>query len=194
MVAGDYTELTDEEREGLKLKWVKTRADLNRAEAENIAKAVAYVYQSRLRAKTIISEEWLRRLHKRMYGDVWSWAGKYRATDKNLGVPRHEVASSLAQHIDNASFWLTNATYEYDELAIRFGHRLVWIHPFPNGNGRWHRLASDALIMSLGGARFTWGGVGELTGQGPIREQYIRAIKAADGYDFGELLTFARQE
>lgn len=194
MVAGDFTELSDEEREGLKPKWVKTRADLNRAEADNIAKAVTYVYQSRLRPRTIISESWLRRLHKRMYEDVWNWAGMYRRTDKNLGVPKHEVASSLAQHVDNASFWLTNATYRHDELAIRFGHRLVWIHPFPNGNGRWHRLASDALIISLGGARFSWGGAGELTEQSPMREQYIRAVKLADEYDFSELLTFARQE
>jgi Fic-DOC domain mobile mystery protein B len=194
LVDGDFTELSDEERAGLKPKWIKTRADLNRAESQNIADAVAWVYQSRLRAKVIVSEAWLRQLHRRIYGEVWSWAGKYRTTDKNLGVPKHEVVSSLAQHIDNASFWLTSDIYEHDELAIRFGHRLVWIHPFPNGNGRWHRLASDALIMSLGGTRFTWGGAGELAEQSPMREQYLRAIRLADGQDFSKLLMFARQE
>jgi Fic-DOC domain mobile mystery protein B len=193
LVAGDFTELSDDERTGLRLKSVRTRADLNRAESRNIADAVTYVYQSRLRANVIVSESWLRQLHKRMYGDVWSWAGKYRTSDKNLGVPKHEVVSSLAQHIDNASFWLANAVYSPDELAIRFGHRLVWIHPFPNGNGRWHRLASDALIMSLGGPRFTWGGAGELTEQSSVREQYLRAIRRADDHDFSELLAFVRQ-
>ncbi len=135
-------------------------------------------------------------LHRRMYDQVWAWAGQYRTTDRNLGVPYWQVRADMRDLEADAGAWLADASaarYSNDECAIRFGYRLVVIHPFPNGNGRWSRLASDALIVALGGARFTWGGA-SLGEPGLIRRDYIAALQAADSAgDFGPLLTFARR-
>jgi Fic-DOC domain mobile mystery protein B len=192
----DATPLTDEERQGLRLP-VLTRKELNRAEAENISRAMTWLFLSRrqLRPGSVTREAWLKRLHWRMYDQVWTWAGLYRTTDRNLGVPYWHIRVGMRNLEADAQAWLadTSATrFSDDERAVRFGYRLVAIHPFPNGNGRWSRLASDALIVALGGHRFTWGGA-SLTDTGQLRRSYITALQAADTVgDFGPLRAFAR--
>ena len=193
----DATPLTDAERTGLLLP-VLTRQELNRAEAENISQAMSWLFLSRrrLRPEPVTSEDWLRGLHRRMYGDVWAWAGKYRTADRNLGVPFWQVRADMRNALDDVRAWLgdtTTARYSDDECAIRFGDRLVLIHPFPNGNGRWSRLASDALIVALGGVRFTWGST-SLTEPYAARREYIAALQSADADgDLGPLLAFSRK-
>lgn len=195
-VPPDATPLTEEERTGLRLP-VLTRAELNRAEAENISLAMLWLFQSRrrLRPDAVIRQEWLVRLHKRMYDQVWKWAGRYRTSDRNLGVPYWRIRVDMRDLEADAEAWLADAApdrFTADECAIRFGHRLVVIHPFPNGNGRWSRLAADALVVALGGKRFTWGGR-SLTEAGQLRREYIAALQAADHTgDFGRLIEFAR--
>ena len=190
------TPLTEAERQGLLLP-VLTRAELNRAEAANISDAMSWLFLSRrpLRPESVTDEAWLMRLHRRMYGQVWAWAGQYRTADRNLGVPYWQVRMDMRVLRDDARAWLADTTgerYGDDECAIRFGYRLVVIHPFPNGNGRWSRLASDALIVALGGTRFSWGAA-SLTEPGTTRRDYIRALQAADsGGDLGPLVAFAR--
>lgn len=198
LVAGpaDATPLTEAERQGLMLP-VLTRAELNRAEAENISHAMSWLFLSRrrLRPELVTDEEWLKRLHRRMYGDVWAWAGQYRTTDRNLGAPYWQIRVDLRNLLNDVAAWLSDTSasrYGTDECAVRFGYRLVVIHPFANGNGRWSRLASDALSVALGGRRFTWGGI-SLTTQGTQRRAYIAALQTADTRgDFGPLLAFAR--
>jgi Fic-DOC domain mobile mystery protein B len=191
------TPLTDEERQGLRLP-VLTRDELNRAEAENITRAMSWLFFSRrrLQPELVTREAWLRRLHGRMYDQVWAWAGQYRTTDRNLGVPYWQVRVDMRNVEADAGEWLADSgatRYSNDECAIRFGYRLVVIHPFPNGNGRWSRLASDALIVALGGSRFTWGGA-SLANPGVLRRDYIAALQAADADgDFQPLLTFSRR-
>ena len=191
------TPLTDEERQGLRLP-VLTRDELNRAEAENITRAMSWLFFSRrrLQPESVTREAWLRRLHRRMYDQVWSWAGQYRTTDRNLGVPYWQVRVDMCNAEADVGEWLADsraARYSNDECAIRFGYRLVVIHPFPNGNGRWSRLASDALIVALGGPRFTWGGA-SLASPGVLRRDYIAALQAADAEgDFQPLLAFSRR-
>jgi Fic-DOC domain mobile mystery protein B len=191
------TPLTDAERQGLLLP-VLTRTELNRAEAANISDAMSWLFLSRrrLRPESVTDEDWLMRLHRRMYGQVWAWAGQYRTADRNLGVPYWQVRMDMRVLRDDAAAWLadtTGARYGADECAIRFGYRLVVIHPFPNGNGRWSRLASDALIVALGGTRFSWGAA-SLTEPGTTRRDYIGALQAADsGGDLGPLVAFARR-
>jgi len=193
----DGTPLTDEEGQGLRLP-VLTRDELNRAEAENISRAMSWLFLSRrrLQPELVTREAWLKRLHRRMYDQVWSWAGHYRTTDRNLGVPYWQVRIDMCDLEADASAWLSDtsaARYGNDECAIRFGYRLVAIHPFPNGNGGWSRLASDALIVALGGSRFTWGGT-SLAEPGTVRRDYIAALQAADtDGDFQPLLTFSRR-
>jgi Fic-DOC domain mobile mystery protein B len=190
------TPLTDGERQGLRLP-VLTRQELNRAEADNINQAMTWLFFSRrrLRPESVTGEAWLRQLHWRMYAQVWSWAGRYRTTDRNLGVPYWQIRMDMRDAEADARAWLAGggpARFSDDECAVRFGYRLVVVHPFPNGNGRWSRLASDALIVALGGRRFSWGGAG-LTEPGQLRRSYIAALQAADTEgDFGPLLAFAR--
>ncbi len=193
----DATPLTQAERQGL-LVPALTRAELNRAEAQNIGRAMSWLFLSRrrLRPESLTDEEWLKRLHRRMYGEVWAWAGQYRTADRNLGVPYWQVRVDMRNLLDDARAWLADTTasgYGSDECAIRFGYRLVAIHPFANGNGRWSRLASDALVVALGGTRFTWGGT-SLTEPGSLRREYIAALQAADtDGDLGPLVAFARR-
>ena len=191
------TPLTEAERHGLLLPAL-TRAELNRAEAANISDAMSWLFLSRrrLRPELVTDEEWLKRLHRRMYGQVWAWAGQYRTADRNLGVPYWQVRVDIRGILGDVRAWLADPTesrYGDDECAIRFGYRLVVVHPFPNGNGRWSRLASDALIVALGGTRFSWGAA-SLTEPGRLRREYITALQTADSRgDLGPLLAFARQ-
>ncbi len=191
------TPLTDAERQGLLLPAL-TRAELNLAEAANISDAMSWLFLSRrrLRPETVTGEEWLKRLHHRMYGQVWAWAGRYRTADRNLGAAYWQIRMDISDVIGDARAWLgdsTPARYGDDECAIRFGYRLVVVHPFPNGNGRWSRLVSDALIVALGGTRFSWGGAA-LTEPGQLRRDYITALAAADtDGDLEPLIAFARR-
>jgi len=189
------TPLTDAELNGLRLP-ILTRAELNIAEAQNIGRAVSWLFSPRrLRPESVTREAWLKNLHRRMYGEVWTWAGQYRTTDRNLGVPYWQIREDMHNLEADVQAWLADSTperYGDDECAVRFGYRLVAIHPFPNGNGRWSRLASDALILALGGTRFTWGGA-SLIEPSKMRRNYIAALQAADtDRDFRALIEFAR--
>jgi Fic-DOC domain mobile mystery protein B len=190
------TPLSEEERRGLLLP-VLTRAELNREEAANISQAMSWLFFSRrrLRPESVTHEAWLKRLHGRMYNQVWAWAGQYRTSERNLGVPYWQVRMDMHNLEADARAWLADTSttrYGNDECAIRFGYQLVLIHPFPNGNGRWSRLASDALIVALGGSRFTWGRA-SLTEAGQLRRSYITALQTADTTaDLGPLMAFAR--
>jgi Fic-DOC domain mobile mystery protein B len=182
------TALTPEEQEGLIPTYITTRGELNEAEQRNIAAGA--IWASR-RRREVLDEAFLRTLHKRMFGDVWRWAGAYRTTAKNIGVDAWKIATDLQGLLGDARYWVEHDTYPADEIAARFHHRLVLIHPFPNGNGRHSRLAADLLAVQLGRDRLTWGRA-NLTNAGDMRECYIAALRAADHHDIGPLLEFVR--
>ncbi len=184
----DATPLTPEERDGLIPTHIALRRELNELEQQNIIAASAWAFGQR---RSPVAEPFGRNLHKRMFGQVWRWAGVYRASDKNIGVPHWEVPVRLREALDNTRYWIENKTFPNDEIAVRFHHALVFIHPFPNGNGRWSRLMADLLIVVLGGERFSWGR-SSLRNADDTRSAYIAALKAADGHDFGALIAFAR--
>lgn len=187
------TELTHEEREGLKLAYVTFRAELNAAEQANIASAVSALF-GRRRVKdprALADYDFLCATHRKMYGKVWKWAGKIRTTDKNIGVPYYEVHTALRRLIDDTQAWLDFESYQPDELAVRFHHRLVSIHPFPNGNGRLSRMLGDLMVTCLGHERFSWGQA-QLTDAGATRSAYIAALQRADHHELGPLIAFAR--
>jgi Fic-DOC domain mobile mystery protein B len=185
----DATSLTPEEREGLIPSHVALRHELNELEQENILFATTWAFSRR---RDLYSEAFARNLHKRMFDRVWDWAGEYRRTDKNIGVPAWQIQTRLRQALDDARYWMTNQTFPADEYALRFHHALVFIHPFPNGNGRWSRLMADLAITALGGQRFSWGAGGDLGEADQTRGAYIQALRAADGHDFSPLIAFAR--
>lgn len=188
----DATPLEPQEREGLLQSWITHRKDLNEAEQENILEGAAWARgRRRLPLERMLSVDFMQTFHKRMFGDVWQWAGTFRSTERNIGIQAYRIATELAALLSDVRFWIEHETYPRDEIAIRFHHRLVAIHPFPNGNGRHARLAADLLVDRLGGEPFSWGG-GSLADVGELRARYVAALRAADDHDIGPLLEFAR--
>lgn len=182
------TPLTDEERAELIPAHIAYREELNAAEQENIERGQDWALRRR---RDLLTEKFIKDLHKHMLGDVWRWAGRFRQTERNLGIHFFEIPMAVRQLLDDVKTWIQSNTYPRDEIAIRFHHRLVQIHPFPNGNGRHSRLMADLLVMSLGGERFSWGSAG-LQKAGDVRERYIAALRAADNHDYAPLFAFAR--
>jgi Fic-DOC domain mobile mystery protein B len=164
------------------------RAELNEAEQENIVRGQNWALNRR---RDVLSEKFIRDLHRQMLSDVWRWAGKFRTTERNLGIAHREIQVAVRHLLDDARVWIATPTYPPDEIAVRFHHRLVQIHPFPNGNGRHSRLMADLLVMRLGQERFSWGR-GSLRDAGAVRVRYIQALRSADNHDIGPLLAFSR--
>lgn len=182
------TPLEAEEREQLIPSYITLRRELNEAEQINIADAAKWLAS---RKRDVLDEMFLRNLHTRMFGQVWKWAGDYRKTPRNIGVEAWRIPMDVAQAIDDAKFWVANGTYSPDEIAVRFSHRLVAIHPFPNGNGRFSRMVGDLLAQQLGQPRFSWGSA-NLVDPNETRQAYVAALRAADAHDFDALIAFAR--
>ena len=178
-----------EELAGLIPRHVSTQEELNQLEEANIALAVGWIY--RTRPAKVLSEDFARKLHKRMFNKTWRWAGTFRTTEKSIGVDPITIAVRLRDLFDDARAWVEYGSYPLDEQAVRLHHRLVLIHPFPNGNGRHARLLTDAFMLSHGAEPFTWGGV-SLTQASATRSEYIAALRAADARDYAPLLGFVR--
>jgi len=186
------TPLDEDEKEGLLIKSISTKGELNEFEQQNIEDAIQWSLTRKFKPDQILTETFIQALHKRMYGRVWRWAGEYRKTNKNIGVDRLEIAINLRSLIDDAKFWLEHNVYKPDEFAIRFKHRLVSIHCFPNGNGRHSRMIADIIIEKIHKLSvFSWGGT-SLSEDTDIRAQYLKAIRKADKGDFDLLFKFAR--
>ena len=179
-----------DEAQGLLLPHISTRGELDRWEQDNISEAEAAVF--RRRQRDVLTEKYARTLHKKMFGSVWRWAGKFRRSQKNIGIEWIQIPVALRQLFDEVNGWLEYDTFSPDEIAARFHHRLVAIHAFPNGNGRHARLMADiVLVYLLGQKRFSWGQE-NLTNAGECRRHYIEALRAADRHDYGPLLAFVR--
>jgi len=185
------TPLGPGEREGLLQSWITTRNDLNEAEQENILKGAAWARRAGRAVARLLTVDFALLLHRRMFGEVWRWAGTYRLTERNIGIAVHRIPSETPPPFDDARYWVDHATYPPDEIAVRLHHRLVAIHPFPNGNGRHARLMADLLLERLEGQTFSWGG-GSLTDVGALRAAYVAALRAADNHDVAPLVRFAR--
>ncbi len=182
------TPLTPEEMRELIPAHIAYRSELNEAEQENISHAQDWAL---VRRRDPLSEKFIKTLHRHMLGDVWRWAGKFRTSERNLGIAYYEIPTALRQLLDDTRAWVEYKSYPPDEIAVRFHHRLVQIHAFPNGNGRHARLMADLLVMSLGGERFSWGST-NLQDAGAMRQRYIAALHAADEHDIDPLLAFSR--
>ena len=182
------TRFTAEEKDGLIPSYITLRGELNEAEQANILEAEGWSFT---RKRDVLSEKFLNNLHKRMFGNVWRWAGKFRRTEKNIGIEHYRIPQELRLLLDDCQYWIEHSTYDPDEIAARFHHRLVWIYLYPNGNGRHARLAADLLLVSLGKARFSWGSA-SLTDPGQTRKRYVAALQQADNHNIDPLLEFVR--
>lgn len=186
------TPLDEDEKDGLLIKTISTRQELDEMEQLNIESAVEWTLRHRFQKEEVLSEIFINGLHKKMYNEVWRWAGAYRKTDKNIGVDKFHIPLALRQLVDDCRFWIEKKSFSPDEIAIRFKHRIVSIHCYPNGNGRHSRLMGDVIISHLFDRKvFTWGRA-NLVKVGDARTRYLEAIWAGDAGDFGALLQFAR--
>lgn len=183
------TPLDPDEMEGLKHPHIQTRDELNELEQYNIQEG--YIWLSRQRKfKDFLTEEFIKALHKKLFGSVWSWAGKFRQSDKNIGVDHFVIGMELRNLLDDTKFWIENETFGREEFAARFHHRLVKIHPFPNGNGRHARIMTDIILSKvLGFTEINWG-ANTLAEDGKNRQRYIQALRVADKYDYRALIEF----
>ena len=186
------TPLDEEEQEGLLIQSVTTREELDEFEQQNIEKAMQWTYIRKLKATQLLSEKFIRDLHQKMYGNVWKWAGQFRNSEKNIGVKSFLISIELKNTLDDCLYWIDNKTYEPEEIAVRFKHRLVSIHCFSNGNGRHSRLMADLIMEKIFKKTFfTWGG-NNLVQQTNARAMYIKAVKLADDNDIKTLVAFAK--
>ncbi len=186
------TPLDEEEKDGLLIPTIATRGELDEFEQQNIEQAVQWTLGRSFKPEVLFTENFIRTVHKRMYADVWAWAGEFRKTTKNIGVDKWQIPSDLKYLLDDAKYWHENNTYPPDEIAVRFKHRIVSIHCFPNGNGRHSRLMADIIIEKIYKQPvFSWGAA-NLSSEGDTRKAYLKAVKTADKGDYSLLLAFAR--
>lgn len=188
------TPLEAEDLVGLIPEFVATRGDLNVVEFDNVTKAMPWALdQARKgRAELVLDYSFLFALHRRMFEDVWKWAGTQRRRATNIGVEPAQIVTLTKQTLDDAIWWHDNSVFDIDERAARIHRRLVAVHPFPNGNGRCTRLFADIYLSAIGHPIFTWGAGGSLDEDGDARRRYLEALDAADGDDYGPLVAFAR--
>jgi Fic-DOC domain mobile mystery protein B len=187
------TPIDDDEREGLLIHTITNRRELDEFEQLNIEDAVEWTIRKKNSIENILTENFVRELHRKMFGRTWRWAGEFRETNKNLGVDKLMIRVELKKLFDDCMYWIDNQIFSPDEMAVRFSHRIVSVHPFPNGNGRHSRLMADVLINH--GYRlpiFTWGSA-TLTKSGEARKKYLAALKEADGGNYEPLISFARE-
>lgn len=167
---------------------ITTRRELNEWESRNIQAAVVWALSRR--RSTILSARFAKQLHRRMFDRTWEWAGEYRRTGKNIGVPWEQIPVEVHKLFEDVAFWLEGSPWSIRETAVRLHHRMVQIHPFVNGNGRHARLLADVLLFNHEMARIDWGG-SKLDTPGDMRPTYLHALRTADRGDYGPLLRYA---
>ena len=190
--ADGQTPLDEDEKEGLKIKSITTQKELDEFEQLNIEKAVEWTIHANLKLEKILTEKFIKGVHKKMYGDVWKWAGEFRKSDKNIGIKWTQIGLELKNLIDDTKYWIENKTYLPEEIAIRFKHRIVAIHCFPNGNGRHSRILADIIMESIFGKEiFSWH-KSNMVKADETRKSYIAALREADNGIINPLIEFAK--
>jgi len=186
------TPLDEADKEDLKIKSITLQKELDEFEQLNIEKAVEWTIHSNFKPEKILTEKFIKDVHKKMYGDVWKWAGNFRVTDKNIGVQWTQIAIALKTLLDDTIYWIANETYPPEEISIRFKHRIVAIHCFPNGNGRHSRMMADILMESIFGKQvFSWHAF-NMENADKTRKNYIAALRDADNGNINPLIEFAK--
>lgn len=168
---------------------LSTQSQLNEWEHQNILAGQQWAFSRR--RPDLLSIEFMQVLHKKMFGDTWRWAGTFRTTEKNIGAAPEYISVRAKDLFEDIRAQQHYKSFPPREMAARFHHRLVAVHPFPNGNGRLSRLMTDLLLVEMSEVPFTWG-EGDLVAEGELRRQYIAALREADAFEYRALLDFLR--
>jgi Fic-DOC domain mobile mystery protein B len=191
--SNSQTTLDEDEKEGLLIKSITNRQELDEFEQINIERAIDWTIRKRFKIDKILTEKFVCKLHRKMFDQTWKWAGEFRKTNKNIGIDKYKIGVELNQLLNDCKFWVTNKIFSPDEIAIRLKHRVVKIHPFPNGNGRLSRLLADVLIThGFNLPAFSWGSKRTDTNKA-IRKDYLKALFTADDGNYIPLIEFSRQ-
>lgn len=186
------TPLDPDEIQGLLIDTISTQAELNFAEQQSIIESSKWIFE--INHKNILTDQFFKNLHKKMFQSVWRWAGKYRTTNKNIGVDRNMIPVEIKKLCDDCEYWIENKTYDWDEIAARFHHKVVWIHPFANGNGRFSRILTDILLKKYQQSALTWGrnsyAKDDFATESDLRREYISSLREADNKKFQKLMQF----
>ena len=186
------TPLDEEEKEGLKIKSITTQGELDEFEQLNIEKALEWTIHTNLKPERILAEKFVKDLHKKMFDDVWNWAGEFRKSNKNMGIEWTQIGVELKNLIDDTKYWIESNTFSPEEISIRFKHRIVAIHCFPNGNGRHSRMMADIIMESIFAKEmFSWH-QSNMVKADDTRKEYISALRKADNGDIKPLIEFAK--
>lgn len=180
------TPLDPDELAGLKFTHIQTRGELDQVEQVNIQDGLIWLRKQK--KPDVLSESFIKRLHKEMLGEVWEWAGTFRKTEKSIGVAPEQIAVSLRNLLDDVRFWIEHKTYSAREIGLRFHHRLVQIHLFPNGNGRHARIMTDVLLEKTMNEKPIHWGDANLQDASKHRDEYIATLKQADAGNYQPLL------
>lgn len=187
------TPLGQDDLDGLIPTWVATRGDLDVVEQENIEAATRWAFGRRRVVSNVpqlLTVDFTNRVHREMFGDVWRWAGRFRQRDSNIGVDPYLIPQNLRDALDDAIYWHENETFDATEIAVRLHHRIVAVHPYPNGNGRHSRFMADLYMRLRTLPRLPWGGA-VLGDANRLRATYIGALQRADAGDYQPLIEFA---
>lgn len=188
------TPLDPDEMQGLLIDTVSTQAELNFAEQQSIIESSKWIFETN--HKNILKDTFFKNLHKKMFQSVWLWAGKYRTTNKNIGVDPYKISTEIKKICDDCEYWIEHKTYDWNEIAARFHHKVVWIHPFANGNGRFSRILTDILLKKYQQPSLTWGRntfpKDDFTDESNLRTEYILSLREADHKRFQKLIRFVR--
>ncbi len=186
------TPIDEDEKRGLKIKSISTMGELDEFEQQNIENVMEWAHKRSFRPDKVLDVAFIQDVHRRMFKDVWKWAGEFRRSEKNIGIPYHRIRQELQTLIDDCNYWISNGTFSPIEIAIRFKHRLVSIHLFPNGNGRHSRLMGDILLKALqSNQSFSWGS--RSLRRGEDRIEYLKALRQADKGDIEPLIEFSQK-
>ena len=186
------TPLDEDEKDGLMIPTISTRGELDEFEQLGVENVITGLLKRKISPEQILTGDFVKYLHKQMFGTIWKWAGEFRNTNKNIGIDKYLISVELKKLLDDSIYWIANNTFTKDEIAVRVSHRMVLIHPFANGNGRHSRLYADVLINNgFGLPYFTWGSL-NLVKPGEARNKYLMALRSADNHDYKPLIRFAR--
>ena len=188
------TPLDLDEIQGLLIDTITTQGELNFAEQQSLIESSKWIFETN--HKNILTDQFFKNLHKKMFQSVWAWAGKYRTTNKNIGVEPYKISTEIKKLCDDCEYWIKNKTYEWNEIAARFHHKVVWIHPFANGNGRFSRILTDILLKKYQQPALSWGrntfSKDDFSSESKLRTEYILSLREADNKKFQKLIQFIK--
>ena len=188
------TKLDPDKIQGLLIDTISTQAELNFAEQQSIIESSKWIFETN--HKNILNDQFFKNLHRKMFESVWRWAGKHRTTSKNIGVEPYKISTEIKKLCDDCEYWIENQTYDWNEIAARFHHKVVWIHPFANGNGRFSRILTDILLKKYQQPSLTWGrntySKDDFSSESVLRTEYILSLREADNKKFQKLIHFIR--